>query len=104
MNSLYIDTHDRSQTEVSIKTDKGLFKVKSFEGQAKSQVTLALIKDVLKKAGLQVSDIDTIEVNRGPGSFTGLRVGLIIANTLALLLKKKVNGLPKSTIILPAYE
>ncbi len=55
----------------------------------KTQVTLHLIDKLLKKHGLRANDINRIEVNTGPGSFTGIRVGIAIANALSFALKIK---------------
>ena len=41
-----------------------------------SQVILPICKDVLKNAGLELPDVDGIAVSAGPGSYTGLRIGI----------------------------
>ncbi len=85
---LYIDTHDRDKIIVGIDDVK-------FERDAReksSQMLLPFIDEVLKKTGKKTSDIKEIEVNTGPGSFTGLRVGVAVANTLGFVLKVSVNG------------
>jgi tRNA A37 threonylcarbamoyladenosine modification protein TsaB len=46
----------------------------------------------LKQQGLKPTDITEIEVNPGPGSFTGSRVGVTIANALAFALGIQVNS------------
>ncbi len=51
---------------------------------------------------LGISDVTEIEVNSGPGSFTGLRVGAAVANALGYLLDVPVNG--KKTIVIPKYS
>ncbi|WP_119167382.1 tRNA (adenosine(37)-N6)-threonylcarbamoyltransferase complex dimerization subunit type 1 TsaB [Algihabitans albus] len=43
-----------------------------------------LIEELLAETGLDYPDIDLIAVTRGPGSFTGLRIGLAAARGLAL--------------------
>lgn len=43
---------------------------------------LAYIRDVLAEHDHQFSDITGIGVFRGPGSFTGLRIGLTVLNTI----------------------
>ena len=48
-----------------------------------------LVRDILASAGLEVADLGGLAVLRGPGSFTGLRVGLASASGLAL-----ATGLP----------
>lgn len=51
--------------------------------RAHSQVVLTLIDEVLSEAGVKAQDLSAIAVNQGPGSFTGLRVGLSVAQGLA---------------------
>ena len=58
----------------------------------KAQVVLPMLEEMLKKHKLGLKDLTEIEVNPGPGSFTGIRVGLSIANTLGFLLHIPVNG------------
>ena len=48
------------------------------------------IEHCLKTAGLKAAELDGIAVSAGPGSFTGIRVGVTAAKTLALTLKKPV--------------
>lgn len=52
------------------------------------------IKKLLDENKLKISDIDEFEANPGPGSFTGLKIGVTIANVLNWVLgKKKVSEL-----------
>lgn len=41
------------------------------------------IKEILQDQNLKISDIQAIAVFKGPGSFTGLRIGISVANALA---------------------
>src|SRR5664279_4404863 len=45
------------------------------------------IKDLLKVNNKTLNDIESIAVYKGPGSFTGLRIGLSVANALAAALE-----------------
>lgn len=51
---------------------------------------------------MKLSDITEIQVKTGPGSFTGLRVGVSVAKTLGKLLHIPVNG-TLDAVIVPLY-
>jgi len=48
-----------------------------------AQTLVSQLNTTLKRLGLRVADLDGIAVSMGPGSFTGLRVGVVCAKTLA---------------------
>ncbi len=50
------------------------------------------IDEVLKEADVHAHDVEKIVVFSGPGSFTGLRIGLSVANTLGYALSVPVIG------------
>ena len=52
-------------------------------GLTHSQTLLPLAEDMLKNCGLTMADMDLIAVAEGPGSFTGLRIGVAAAKGLA---------------------
>ena len=56
-------------------------------------ILVPTIQEVVREAEIEFSDIDLIVCNRGPGSFTGLRIGLATARTMALTLDKPIIGL-----------
>lgn len=63
-----------------------------FETENQSVDILILIEKYLKENGKTLKDIESILVNCGPGSFTGVRVGITVANTLAWSLNIPVIG------------
>lgn len=87
-----IDTTNNKEVTAGLKIDGKQFIEKKPLDTRKAQVVLPLLETLLKKHGLQVKDITGIEVNTGPGSFTGIRVGISIANALGFLLNVPVNG------------
>lgn len=89
---LHIDTKDQKVVRVSLKKDKEVVKSLSDENGYGSQVLLPLIEEILKKNKLDYKDLEAIEVEAGPGSFTGLRVGVSVANALGYSLQIPVNG------------
>ena len=54
---------------------------------------IPLIQETLEEIDVSFQDLDVIGVTRGPGSFTGLRIGLTTARTLGLSLNIPVIGL-----------
>lgn len=62
-------------------------------GRGHAEVLIGQIADLLASISLSPADIDRIAVTRGPGSFTGQRVGLATARVLAATLKIDVVGI-----------
>ena len=85
---LSIDTSDRERITLGLDSKRFVSKA----GKDKSQRLLSFIDEVLKKEGKTFKDITEIKVAIGPGSFTCLRVGVAVANTLGWVLGVKVNG------------
>lgn len=54
----------------------------SSEPRAHASVTAMFVKEILEEGGLAVSDCDAVAVSKGPGSYTGLRVGVSTAKGL----------------------
>jgi len=67
-----------------------------------SAEVLPEIDKMLKKTGLEVSQFDYFVVSTGPGSWTGVRLGLALAYGLAIADKNKVFGL--SSLEAMAYQ
>lgn len=59
-----------------------------------SALLLPILEDVLKRLGLSIRNIDGFIVGLGPGSFTGLRVGISMVKAMAVSLQKQVVGVP----------
>ena len=98
---LYIDTSSNKVVSVGLEIDGKDHVLKKPIDKQKAQAVLPMIEKLLKKNKLELKDLEEIKVNPGPGSFTGLRVGVSIANALGFLLKIPVNG--KEQIVEPEY-
>lgn len=83
MRILYLDTTTKHLYLAIIVDNKLLSeKCERLDNQM-SVKTLPIIKKMLNDANLSIKDIDKIIVVNGPGSFTGTRIGLTIAKTIA---------------------
>lgn len=97
MNILAIDTSTMIST-VTIAVDNeiiGDFNVNQQKTHSESLVPM--IETLLDLLGMEISDIDAFVIGKGPGSFTGLRIGMTIAKTLAQVDNKKL--IPVSTLL-----
>lgn len=90
MNLLAIDTAQSFCSACILATENGRVEILHSErdriGRGHAEKLFSTIEAALDGAGLDRRDIDRIVVNTGPGSFTGLRVGIAAARGLALAL------------------
>jgi tRNA threonylcarbamoyladenosine biosynthesis protein TsaB len=57
------------------------------------------INEILNRAGIKIKDIECCAVASGPGSFTGLRIGMAVAKGLALANHMPIIGIPTLDIV-----
>jgi tRNA threonylcarbamoyladenosine biosynthesis protein TsaB len=79
----------------SVAVTRGAQILASTIGDASASHSTDLIENidrVLRAANLQLSEVDLFAVAVGPGSFTGLRIGLATVKSLAVALKRKCAG------------
>jgi|SRR3989344_794214 len=101
---LKIDTTNRQEVKVELEDPKkGTIQRLVQTQKLGSQVLLPMIVKILEKNKLTFEDLTAVEVNCGPGSFTGTRVGVSVANALGFALDIPVNG-KKGKIVVPIYE
>lgn len=100
---IFIDTSDNQKAIVILKIGNKQYR-KEVKGERKSQIVLSLIDEILKKNKLKLADLSGIEVNTGPGSFTGVRIGVAIANALGFVLKIPINGKKIGETVSPVYN
>lgn len=103
MIELFIDTSDSLITRVALEIDTKKFEAQYSREKSGDQNVLELISTLLKEHALTLDDLDSIRVKTGPGSFTGLRVGVSIANALSFALGMPVNSKKIGEIEIPEY-
>lgn len=79
MRILYIDTSSSYLYTAIVEDNKLLGEVKEEFGQSLSEVALPKIVSVFTENNIKPEQIDKIIVVNGPGSFTGIRIGITIA-------------------------
>jgi tRNA threonylcarbamoyladenosine biosynthesis protein TsaB len=85
---------------VALVSEKGLIAEYSLNlSRTHSQRLLPGIEKILKDTGMRLDQIDGIAVTVGPGSFTGLRIGLSTAKALALATRNPLVGIPSLDVL-----
>ena len=101
MKILGIDSSARSASAAITDGEKVLGCFYTNTGLTHSQTLMPMIESLLKNANVRLDDIDLIAVNKGPGSFTGIRIGVAAAKGMADVRKLPVYG--ASTLCSMAY-
>jgi tRNA threonylcarbamoyladenosine biosynthesis protein TsaB len=102
MNILAFDTTNSLASVCVMAEDKILgFKVTN-ESSNQAEMLFKLINESLEDSGLQMKDIDLVSVTNGPGSFTGVRVGLAAA--LGMQMHSKAKFIALSNFQVLAYS
>ena len=83
MNILAIDTAGKTAAVAVMRDDTLLYEMASNTGLTHSETLLPMVDTALKACGLTSAQLDLYAVTNGPGSFTGLRIGLSVIKGLA---------------------
>jgi len=104
MRVLAIETATPAQS-VALLEDDRLMAEASYDAKgSRGGLLLPTVDRVLRKAGMAAKDLDAVAVSIGPGSFTGLRVGLATAKGLALGIGAAVVGVSTLEALAAGYE
>jgi len=104
MIKLSIDTSNRTKSIITLEAKGEMFNNVIESNVPHSEKILEGIERICWDAKIDPKAIDQIEVGEGPGSFTGLRVGIAIANTLGFALGITINGKKVGTLAEPVYS
>lgn len=83
MNLLAVDTAGKTAAVAVMAQDRLLYEAQLNNGLTHSETLLPMIDTALRCAGLGMEQLDLLAVTNGPGSFTGLRIGLSVVKGLA---------------------
>ncbi len=101
MKILAIDSSGMTASVAVIEDDKVAAELNINNKKTHSQTLLPMIETLTKYLELELETLDAIAVTKGPGSFTGLRIGSATAKGLALALKLPIVEI--STLEAMAY-
>lgn len=94
MNILAIETTGAKASVAVINEKEEVFMETSDQKMNHLQNLMPMADILLKKRGMSIGDIDYIAVSEGPGSFTGIRIGVSSARALAQALGRETIGVP----------
>ncbi|MFV0517944.1 MAG: tRNA (adenosine(37)-N6)-threonylcarbamoyltransferase complex dimerization subunit type 1 TsaB [Aminipila sp.] len=94
MNILAIETTGAKASVVLINNKNEIFEESSSESLNHLQNLMPMVGKVLEKSNLTTSDITAVAASEGPGSFTGIRIGVSSARALGQALKIKCIAVP----------
>ena len=114
MKILALDTSTMLATCAVLDENRVLGEYSLNQEETHSEKLVPMVKEVLDSLGLKVSDIDLYGVATGPGSFTGLRIGVATIKAFAHLFDKPVVGistlealafnLPYNEVVVPMID
>lgn len=92
---LGIDTSGKTASAALFDTDSETFLAEStlYTQKTHSQVIMPMVRDIIMQTGKNMSDIDRIAVANGPGSYTGLRIGVAAVKAMCFALDRKCTGI-----------
>ena len=89
MNNLIIDAANNKIFLMLIKKDKNIYSASHENSKTNYEKLIILINDFLEDYDLKINQISKLYVNRGPGSFAGIRNSLAVVK--AIYVAKKID-------------
>ncbi len=91
---LGIDTSGKTASAALFDTEQELFLAQNtlYTQKTHSQVIMPIVKDIISQSGKKLTDIGAVAVAAGPGSYTGLRIGVAAVKALSFGLDIKCCG------------
>jgi tRNA threonylcarbamoyladenosine biosynthesis protein TsaB len=93
MRVLSMDTATKSCSVAVVDNKTILSELTVVNTQTHSKHLMGMVDQAIGMAGLDIGQIDGISITKGPGSFTGLRIGVIAAKALAAALDIPIVGI-----------
>lgn len=99
MKILAVDTTSLTATVAVVEEGKLLGESTINNKLTHSQTMMPMIEQLLSRLEIPVDDVDGFAVSSGPGSFTGIRIGISSLSALAYTVKKPIVGVPTLDVL-----
>ena len=93
MRILALETTEAHGTVAALEDDRLLEELPLAAGQQSARSLAPALEQLLRTVGWQPKQVELVAVTRGPGSFTGLRVGLATAKAFAYATGASILGI-----------
>jgi tRNA threonylcarbamoyladenosine biosynthesis protein TsaB len=103
MYILAFDTTNSSLSVALLENKKLLQKTTINQNSIQLEKIIVVFEEILKKNSIWYQDLDVIAYTAGPGSFTGVRIGLSVAKALQITINKKIVAFNSLEIIAYKY-
>ena len=97
--ALAIETSGRIGSVALIDEDGAIEEREFQHGLQHAAMLIPLIDELCQKRGWKPADMEEVYVSVGPGSFTGLRIGITLAKTLAFATGAKLVAVPSMRVL-----
>ncbi len=102
--TLSIDTSIRGESTIIVFGDDAQIYKKNTPSENSSRSVVSAVKDACTYLGIEPKSIGSVRVHTGPGSYTGLRVGAAVGQTIAAYFGIPLNGQSPDTPIEFQYD
>lgn len=99
MKILAIDTSSEICSTAILENDKLIDQNNLDNGKTHSENLMPLVDELIKRNNISIKDIDLFACSVGPGSFTGIRIGVASIKPMAEVLNKKIASVTSLEIL-----
>jgi len=104
MNILAFDTSTEKFSISILKNDKIVLNLSKILNKTYSKFLVSILKKSLEKSNLDIKKIDCILISLGPGSFTGIRLGIAAAKGLGMPHKICILGYSNMDVLVNSVD
>ena len=104
MNILAFDTSTEKFSITILKNNKVVLNLSKILNKTYSKFLIPLLKESLEQSNLDIKKINNIIISLGPGSFTGVRIGIAAAKGLGIPHKINILGFNNMDVLVQSID